>query len=346
MATERDIWVDYAKSIGILLMVFGHTVRGLDSAGIVMPKFYMNTLDSMIYSFHMPLFFFLSGIYMIPVFDKWGGRRFFLGKVDTIVYPYLLWSVMQGGIEYLFSGYTNGSIGLLDIFSVWVPRAQFWFLYALFFIFALVGAIYYIGGRKTLWPLFLVSVAMIVFSDYFRNIWVFSSYANYLVYFMIGVVFSFYAAEIFNMIWNKNLLVCLVLGATFLTAQWYFHIHLGLTYLDRGWLSMIVAFVSIGFVVSCSMLLSKFNITLLLSIGSMSMVIYLLHIFAASGVRIILSKVLGVGDFYVHLVAAMLFGVALPLLVLRMSMLLNVNFILKPPRGLSFVKIFAKTANH
>lgn len=36
--TMRESWVDYAKGIGILLVVFGHVNRGLQAAGIIMPS--------------------------------------------------------------------------------------------------------------------------------------------------------------------------------------------------------------------------------------------------------------------------------------------------------------------
>ena len=47
---KRIIWVDYAKAIGILLVVWGHMLQsctGEISVGI----------HSIIYGFHMPLFF-------------------------------------------------------------------------------------------------------------------------------------------------------------------------------------------------------------------------------------------------------------------------------------------------
>ena len=45
---KRIEWVDIAKGIGIFLMVMGHT--GIPRIG-----------NQWIYSFHMPLFFFISG---------------------------------------------------------------------------------------------------------------------------------------------------------------------------------------------------------------------------------------------------------------------------------------------
>lgn len=45
----RDYSLDFAKGIGMLLVMFGHTN-------------YQQPLLTIIYSFHMPLFFVISGI--------------------------------------------------------------------------------------------------------------------------------------------------------------------------------------------------------------------------------------------------------------------------------------------
>ena len=46
--SNREPWIDFAKGITLLLVIIGHTVSGV--------------LSGAIYSFHMPLFFILSGI--------------------------------------------------------------------------------------------------------------------------------------------------------------------------------------------------------------------------------------------------------------------------------------------
>lgn len=43
--------IDYAKGIGIMLVMLGHSITLMD-----------NSLNTFILSFHMPLFFFLSGM--------------------------------------------------------------------------------------------------------------------------------------------------------------------------------------------------------------------------------------------------------------------------------------------
>ncbi|HCB1938448.1 TPA: acyltransferase family protein, partial [Klebsiella pneumoniae] len=139
----RESWVDYAKGIGILLVVFGHVNRGLQAAGIIMPSKLYHLVDSIIYSFHMPLFFFLSGLFFIKSIEKKGKLLLFIDKFKTIAYPYLVWSLLQGTIEVLLSRFTNSKTSFTDLLMLFShPRAQFWFLYALLMIFVLSIIIY------------------------------------------------------------------------------------------------------------------------------------------------------------------------------------------------------------
>ena len=52
---KRDDLLDIAKDIGIMLVVLGHTLQGFYT------DFDNNLAFRLIYSFHMPLFFFISG---------------------------------------------------------------------------------------------------------------------------------------------------------------------------------------------------------------------------------------------------------------------------------------------
>lgn len=51
MPKERLVHIDVAKGIGILLVAFGHLVK------------FGSYTSNVIYSFHMPLFFVLSGVF-------------------------------------------------------------------------------------------------------------------------------------------------------------------------------------------------------------------------------------------------------------------------------------------
>src|SRR5690554_6514824 len=107
---ERNAWVDYAKAIGIILVVYGHVARGVFNAGLPMDEELFVLVDSIIYSFHMPLFFFLSGLFFYDSLMKRGTGGLIVNKVDTIVYPFIVWSLLQGFFEVALSNYTNGQV--------------------------------------------------------------------------------------------------------------------------------------------------------------------------------------------------------------------------------------------
>jgi fucose 4-O-acetylase-like acetyltransferase len=128
---SRLLWVDVARGVGILLVVYAHAIRGLTPVPADLPGWALQQ-DHIIYAFHMPLFFFLSGLFIWPSLER-GRRAFLKDRALTVLYPYLLWSLIVGLLEMLARPFVNSPIELRDIYSIpWRPIEQFWFLYALF----------------------------------------------------------------------------------------------------------------------------------------------------------------------------------------------------------------------
>lgn len=72
---KRIEWIDIAKAVAIVLVGIGH---------YSCPKILM----AFIYSFHMPLFFILSGITFNT--SKYTFQQFFIRKLKTLVFPWCL----------------------------------------------------------------------------------------------------------------------------------------------------------------------------------------------------------------------------------------------------------------
>jgi polysaccharide biosynthesis protein PslL len=79
MTKERVTWIDIAKGLGILFVVIGHS-------GNLVASHYL-------FWFHMPLFFFLSGILFEPIshhdYLKWTKR-----KCECLIIPYLSYGIL------------------------------------------------------------------------------------------------------------------------------------------------------------------------------------------------------------------------------------------------------------
>lgn len=338
----RTHWVDYAKALGIILVVYGHVMRGLFNGGVALPEHLYRLSDSIVYSFHMPLFFFLSGLFFYASLIKRGGVKLTLNKLDTIIYPYLLWSILQGSVEVVMSNYTNGNLTGAEVVQLWQPRAQFWFLYALFFVFAVSAFALSLASEKYTPWFFLFACCLYLAEPLLPEVQTLLFIANYWVYFVFGIVFTQY--KLGHYLADNRALLLAVLS--FVACQYLFHGYLGKSYADRGYESLILACLSLVFVVSLSMAITKIPSRLLAWIGASSMAIYLMHILVGSGIRVALSQFLGIDNVLVHILAGCLMGVFLPLLALKMIDRLNIPYIFAAPLshwlGLAYNAVFQR----
>ncbi|EEQ1658904.1 acyltransferase family protein [Escherichia coli] len=86
METKKRLgYIDAVKGFGIILVVYAHIISGLSSY--------------VIYLFHMPLFFIVSGILFKEPNDK---NKFIVGKVKSLIVPYFSYSIL---LFVVFSSY-------------------------------------------------------------------------------------------------------------------------------------------------------------------------------------------------------------------------------------------------
>ncbi|MBY6198756.1 acyltransferase family protein [Vibrio hangzhouensis] len=326
MRTEKTDWVDYAKGIGIILVVYGHVIRGLENAGISVP--YFNELDTIVYSFHMPLFFFISGMFVQQSLDNRGSKGVILSKIDTLVYPYIIWSLCQGMIEVALSTYTNGNATLIEVLSLWDPRAQFWFLYVLFTTFCITCLIYYYTKKGLL----IIGLALALVA-YYQSLpmeiyvvdYVYSKLSSHWVYFMLGMLYQHPSIKSLT----QSTRIPLVIACTlFVIIQ---ILLLNEIYILNEWTTqLIAAIISILFVIELSKSSCELNIPSLKFLGISSMEIYLIHILTGSGARVILFR-LGIDEVYAHIIIGTISGLAVPIAFKTFSQHLGLKYLFKAP---------------
>ncbi|WP_269518228.1 acyltransferase family protein [Alteromonas sp. BMJM2] len=340
-SNSREEWTDYAKAIGIVLVVYGHVARGLHESGIGIANKYHVLIDSIIYSFHMPLFFFLSGLFFYHSFAKRGFFKLCLNKVDTIAYPYMLWTIIQGSIGVLLASVTNGSANFSEVFSFWQPYAQFWFLYALFFVFVVSGLFFRIFSINFSLLLLFASVFIYLNTWLLPDVFVFFFIAGNLVFFAFGITFS--QINIIGLLGTLKFFIFISL--VFVTSQYIFHVHLGKVFSEKGTFTLVLAFISIMFIASLSINLAKKPNRFITYIGVSSMAIYLMHILAGSGVRVVLNKVFDIDDTTIHIILGCLAGIGLPLVVLEIAKKLHIPYLFSAPLSRIFFRKLRTKAN-
>ena len=144
---KRLEWADIAKGLGIILVVFAHTLvpRLRDTSAAI--KF----IWIFIYNFHMPLFFFVSGWLFEKNLPRYTDKlKFTLSKSRLLMLPYLMFSlfayavvivslqipalagVLAGG-GYGAPTFKDAVLGILFYFNH--VDQHLWFVYSLFIVF-------------------------------------------------------------------------------------------------------------------------------------------------------------------------------------------------------------------
>lgn len=165
---ERNIEIDIMKGIAILCVMLGHTT------------WIPGWLGTFIYSFHMPLFFFVSG-YFAKTYSEYQGSgwEYVIKNLRQLVVPYMIiaglsciYPLIQAIYYSDYSLVTHKAIALvLALDRTWTDTlfdadvAPIWFLLALFW----GRLIFYFISRWEKWIIpvcMILSIAMILLHPY------------------------------------------------------------------------------------------------------------------------------------------------------------------------------------
>ena len=125
--------VDIVKGIAIILVAYGHTAQGMVHRGwwASSGAAFSHTF---IYSFHMPAFFFLAGLFVLGSIAKRGNKLFAIEKLKTILYPYVLFAIIGVVLEPLIGRFKSETKPFhWNVFLLNVADGEAsWFLFVLF----------------------------------------------------------------------------------------------------------------------------------------------------------------------------------------------------------------------
>ncbi len=315
-------YVDIAKGIGIVLVVYGHVVRGLMSASIAPEGGLLSMIDYCIYAAHMPLFFVLSGMFFAHSHAK-GPAAFWKSRLLSIVYPYILWSLLHGSVQAALS--SSGAVNTEMTWGrltqiLWAPISPFWFLYALFFANVLMALAARVRVEIT------VACALIAFLALYQLVgpgplW---DVSYGFLYFAAGVAVSRY--QLTARIPASLAWIALALA-----------VYLGLSIAAdlAGVPERLAVFATIAGVIALmalSMAISQSAVTRLRStlavLGECSISIYVMHILVAVFLRVILVRILGVHSVPLLILLLTFGAVVIPCAVHLLSIRLGVNGLL------------------
>lgn len=252
--TQRINWVDWTKSLCMFFVILGHT--HLDDSGLMTKR--------IIYTFHMPLFFFISGILCKDHLS----RQTIMRDAKYILIPYFFFGILsviiphpkslneaQVYLHNLICGY-NSSIGAI------------WFLPAIFICKQLGTVI--ISIQKQIKWLYITIVALTFIPVlYLNNIdlpFFASSAFCGLPYFLIGHIFMrYYQSHLSPQISNHSVALIIFFAISaflsiYLADKHKFVALAGHSYGDHVLIYYINAFSGIFSVLAASILLNRYKL--------------------------------------------------------------------------------------
>lgn len=175
---NRIEWIDTAKGIGILLVVIGHVK--------LIPFFH-----DCIFLFHMPLFFFMSGI-LFKKNESW--QNCFIKKIIHLLLPYPFFMFLFVPLRYITNYFCTGEWESfkLSMLGLSYFDKPLWFLFAFFITTLIMRSLYSFTKEINI----IVTVIILGFIGYLLLIYkielpVHISRALFLLpFFGLGIIFK------------------------------------------------------------------------------------------------------------------------------------------------------------
>ena len=203
MMKKRINYIDIARAFAMIFIVLGHTIVHSEHCGLIF-KF--------LYSFHVVLFFIISG-FTFNVKSDQSFFSFFKNKFIRIMIPYFIWALFFLIPYMLFGSNVGNSLGtessfdlktqIMNVFygngdlSALKQNSSLWFLPALFSMEIIYYFIVKLSSNKRYLDILTVSILLLVayLSSGFLSIifpWGINTVLNLGIFFYIGYLFKKY----------------------------------------------------------------------------------------------------------------------------------------------------------
>ncbi|GAC1418115.1 MAG: hypothetical protein NVS9B7_07540 [Flavisolibacter sp.] len=333
LQNTRFTWVDYLRGIAIILVVYHHVRVGIERSGITVSPLLVYS-NMIFYSFRMPLFFLLSGIFINRTLAKHTATQVAFLKFEKLFYPYIIWSIIQITIQIVLSKSSHTPRGLIDYtYIFYQPRRldQFWYLPALF-----NATIVYLFIKTKLKPglglNLLIGLIFYFFYGFVNQISMMSDWMRFYIFFALGTVISdvFFTDYVQDKLKNKYSIL-FILPFFAITQLYYLTHNLGqedykaayVQPLQDGYVAYvwkIFRFLIIAITGCLTMFLFSFRmqqwntLKFLRLIGFHSLYIYVMHVMIVAFSRNILINLFHIHTAFVLLVLLIALGVVLPIM--------------------------------
>ena len=333
---NRFAWIDYARGICIILVCYRHCFEGLSHANFPTADYtFFKLMNVSLFSFRMPLFFLLSGVFISSTLLKKDFLTYVNDRFKIILYPMLVWGFIQVTLQLLFSDFVNVDRKIIDYVNLIVmPRKieQFWYLNALF----VVGVVYafFKGVLKfTVWQLMITAVIFYATGAIFYKInsaapvdyiaySFLPDFLHFYIFFFIGDIASSYIMNKNNQKYYSSFKVMIPVFLLFVLAHYFFtiiNLRYNIDYYVEHYMPVLFLFVALtgcAFIIQTCFILQRLNLLKFLRVvGYHSLYIYVMHLIVLSAVRNLLTHVFQIKYVPLLLGLGVLAGIIIPILM-------------------------------
>lgn len=276
---ERIKFISILQTLAIILVVIGHSLHEYDSSHGTHTFVYQ-----FIYSFHMPLFVFISGYLLSNSMISHGGikpyRDFVKDKAIRLLLPYTILTVLTFLPRVMMNAAADDvieispqSVLLALFYSDHLIIVFFWFLPMLFILFNVIyGVLALFKKQLTGWFFITAGVISLAlnfiiepFSITFLSL---SRVSEFAIYFLMGMAYCKWQSNIDRLLLLDSLPAFLLLSIAHLICFRYHH-----DYLES---ELVCATIGIGGATSLSQILARLNVRMLDHLDGYSYTIFLL----------------------------------------------------------------------
>lgn len=328
---ERDKLTDMLKGYACLLVIFGHIIIGIRTSGITVPGILPLT-EKFIWSFHIDLFMFLSGyVYSITGGTSSAGSRmgFILSKLLNLGIPYLFFSAAYIAVNSLTPGVNNEN-SLSDILKIWYsPVAQYWFVFALFWLFVIYALLSKFLSNIAITA--LLYSAFLLFKFFGVNTGFLDSSFNCVLAFGIGTCLNTLDVRKIHPLLRIGIVIFHAAATIFAILTAFYD-----KFLADDLFTLLGIFSSVCFI---SLFVDFRPISSsLLYICRYSFPLYLLHTFFTAATRILLLR-MGIQSLVLHICSACVTGILFPILIAKLfSRSPYLDFFFYPSKSVKKIK--------
>jgi fucose 4-O-acetylase-like acetyltransferase len=158
---QRIEFIDALKGFAIFCVLWGHSLQYLRNED----DFFHNQAFEFIYSFHMPLFFMISGFFFRSSL-KLNFKQFIKKKGLQLLLPCLVWAILFGLLKFTKAIILKSDINYIsEMMKIIVPfKWPFWFLKEIFISYFLVYVTLKIFKKE--WLACILSVSFVLIAPY------------------------------------------------------------------------------------------------------------------------------------------------------------------------------------